>query len=122
VNSVMIGLFTDLFCSEGIRIAGGAIAVKIVGNGRIDNYIRFAPLADVLIPSNYNPVMNALVSLANESRRSKAAASLAGKMISALKAKVQTSILGIIRLTSQFVLAHFRINLLNCLAVIFYSN
>jgi len=90
---------------------------------KIDNDIRFAPLADVLIPSNCNSMLKTSVPLTNEPLRSKAAASSAGKMISVSKAKVQNSNMRTVGLTSQCFLPNSRVNLLNYLAVqFFYSD
>ena len=86
---------------------------------KVDNDIRFASLADILISANCNPMPKILVPLANEPPRSKAAASSAGKMISVSKANVQKLDLGIVGLTSRYFLANSRVNLLNYLTAHF---
>ena len=80
---------------------------------KVDNDIRFASLAGILISANCNPMPKILVPLTNEPMRSKAAASSAGKIISVSKASVQNLDLGIVGLTSRYFSANSRVNLLN---------
>ena len=82
---------------------------------KVDNDIRFASLADILISANCNPMPKILVPLTNEPMRSKAAASSVGKMISVSKANVQNLYLGIVELTSRYFSANAKVNLLNYL-------
>ena len=82
---------------------------------KVDNDIRFASLADILISANCNPMPKILVSLTNEPMGSKAAASSARKIISASKANIQNLYLGIVGLTSRYFSANSRVSLLNYL-------